>query len=913
MSAVISPHKTLHRGSLRLFLALFLLAGTPAMAVAAVTITWDPLYVDFGQVPIGTTATQHLTLTNAEGSTDALTISSIEFTFNQASAFNKSHSMLPAVLDAGVSLDVVLTFTPNDFSFAMADLLITNTSDNAPSLALSMLGSGEFAATPGDLNGDDVVDRTDQKVLHSSLGRCNGEPGFISDTDYNGSGCTDLDDYRIWVGFYRDSNPPQPCDDCTRSSRSLFFLGAWVGSYSSSLLKETPLLLELRQIGHSVSGTFEDLAGGYGTISVGITGSDFDFTMTSSDPDCPGTFAGMGSIVGNSLSFTYNGTNCLGDHNNGVGNATRQVGTVLAYGQQRPSNLRNYGSDLYWRDISEEPIKKMPVTGGTPLALTRYIGVPVGMTIQGSDMYWIAFRSDGQVLNKSSLDGSVTEKLATGEHYAHDNANVVVDNENAYWVTSRVSPNEYSIQKVPLNGSPPTTITTTSFQPIDTMVRDASYLYWAEGRFPDPGVIKRIPLAGGAIEEIYTVANGITGNLIIVGSNLIVAEIVYPYPYNYRLLKIPVGGGSATVLTTLAQDPVPFKMATDATTIYWFDGAGVFSMPSSSGSVTQLASISTSAFDLAVDSSSVIWLEKGGSAAGTIYEVPLGGGSQSTLATDLFTPYGGALAIGANRIFIAEGDPNITWYGRIAQVPRSGGAVTPFVTGITASNDPMVTDGTNVYAVDGWRILKIPSGGGPSETLTRSDFYIEDLVTDGTYVYWLEGGPFRPIKRIHVTGGPVDTLTTISEFVEMLEVDDTYLYWVEGINTMKKMPSGGGPITTIASVGDVSDLISDGNYVYYSMKGSGSIQRVSVNGGPVETVTSEAMYGSLWRALAVDASNVYWIDEGRVGKVPKTGGSAMFIVSGGMQTGTQPSTIAVDATRVYWTESDGGTIKRAAK
>jgi uncharacterized repeat protein (TIGR01451 family) len=182
------------------------------------------LYVDFGQVPIGTTVTQHLTLTNAKGSTDALTINSIEFTFNQGGAFNKSHPNLPAVLDAGVSLDVVLTFTPNDFSFAMADLLITNTSDNAPSLALSMLGSGEFAATPGDLNGDDVVDRTDQKVLHSSLGRCNGEPGFISDTDYNGSGCTDLDDYRIWVGFYRDSNPPaESCWYCTPSGRSLFF------------------------------------------------------------------------------------------------------------------------------------------------------------------------------------------------------------------------------------------------------------------------------------------------------------------------------------------------------------------------------------------------------------------------------------------------------------------------------------------------------------------------------------------------------------------------------------------------------------------------------------------------------------------------------------------------------------------
>jgi glucose/arabinose dehydrogenase len=74
----------------------------------------------------------------------------------------------------------------------------------------------------GDLNGDDVVDRADQRILHSSLGRCTGEEGFIRETDYNGSGCTDLDDYRLWVGFYRDFVPPQPCNDCNANSRSLF-------------------------------------------------------------------------------------------------------------------------------------------------------------------------------------------------------------------------------------------------------------------------------------------------------------------------------------------------------------------------------------------------------------------------------------------------------------------------------------------------------------------------------------------------------------------------------------------------------------------------------------------------------------------------------------------------------------------
>jgi uncharacterized delta-60 repeat protein len=82
------------------------------------------------------------------------------------------------------------------------------------------------AQVSGDLDSDADVDRADQKLLRSSLGNCAGDESFIAATDYNGTGCTDLDDYRIWVGFYRDFNPPPPCDDCTGNSRSLLRPGA---------------------------------------------------------------------------------------------------------------------------------------------------------------------------------------------------------------------------------------------------------------------------------------------------------------------------------------------------------------------------------------------------------------------------------------------------------------------------------------------------------------------------------------------------------------------------------------------------------------------------------------------------------------------------------------------------------------
>ena len=95
----------------------------------------------------------------------------------------------------------------------------------------------------------------------------------------------------------------------------------------------------------------------------------------------------------------------------------------------------------------------------------------------------------------------------------------------------------------------------------------------------------------------------------------------------------------------------------------------------SGGSVTQLASIGDTAFDIVVDATSVIWLENDG-FVGSLYEVPTGGGTPSVLATDLFTPYGGALTVSTNKIYFTEGDYNTTWYGRIAEIPRTGGSVT---------------------------------------------------------------------------------------------------------------------------------------------------------------------------------------------------------------------------------------------
>jgi hypothetical protein len=75
------------------------------------------------------------------------------------------------------------------------------------------------SAAVGDLDGDGDVDRIDQSIFRSSLGKCAGDDGFVPATDYNADGCTDRADYRTWFGFLP---PPPPCTDCNTNSRSSF-------------------------------------------------------------------------------------------------------------------------------------------------------------------------------------------------------------------------------------------------------------------------------------------------------------------------------------------------------------------------------------------------------------------------------------------------------------------------------------------------------------------------------------------------------------------------------------------------------------------------------------------------------------------------------------------------------------------
>lgn len=180
--------------------------------------------------------------------------------------------------------------------------------------------------------------------------------------------------------------------------------------------------------------------------------------------------------------------------------------------------------------------------------------------------------------------------------------------------------------------------------------------------------------------------------------------------------------------------------------------------------------------------------------------------------------------------------------------------------------------------------------------------------------------------------GSVQKLVAVSS-VDDLAVGGDRVYWAEK-DVLKAAPiTGGAPMTLASNLGEagVVDWVSiaadaDSAYVAVHRHKTGEtvhrgfVKKVNRDGGSVTTLVDGNDPASSPLNIAIDATNVYFVDavDKNVNTVPKAGGAAAVVINVG---DCMPGSLAVDGASLFWNcrgdqgsaTLNGGSVMRADK
>jgi hypothetical protein len=272
---------------------------------------------------------------------------------------------------------------------------------------------------------------------------------------------------------------------------------------------------------------------------------------------------------------------------------------------------------------------------------------------------------------------------------------------------------------------------------------DDNYVYWPGG---DGMSILRVSKNGGGTPEV--VANNVKPfhaprAIAIANGN------VYWIDLDAKgVMTVPVGGGT----------PQPFFVQPNVigTELALYDGnlltqgnGTIWMVPLDGGTAVSLGQLG--AFSMALDQTTVFF----SGLTDCIDSYPLAGPHSPD---DYPTPVGptascqaglGRVAVGATNVYaVVDDKPNLVsgQPGDIVSLPKAGGAVTPFATGLNVPNE-IVMDGDELYVASaggddldglGWgSIQKIAVSGGQPVTLCPAR-HVRTIAVDQSSVYWVE-------------------------------------------------------------------------------------------------------------------------------------------------------------------------------
>jgi hypothetical protein len=625
---------------------------------------------------------------------------------------------------------------------------------------------------------------------------------------------------------------------------------------------------------------------------------------------------------------------------------------VLSTGEQLRTSLVVAGSDLFFSDATDAPIKKMALAGGAPTPLAYRAGAPLRVALSGRTVFW----TDGIRLFQTSLDSGATTRLADGN--TSPTPALLADSTDVYWVrtvhTLDCSPDCHrSIEKISAGGA--STVLAETRRPIRGLAQDASALYWEEDSLEpvSPGCgcgsqIKSVPKTGGPVTVVVDgTLNGAipppgpgfipaswlpVGDVAVNGASVVFAQQV---PGGFRVSAVSKAGGAIATLAQLAN--IPVALAADDANAFWVDGSSLSSAPLAGGATTALVTGLLSVA-LRLAPGSVLIADKGPTAgccaqvgAGRILAVPREGGAPAVVAAGLDAP--AALDADAATAVFAE-----VW--RVGAAPLAGGPATTVAAGVSSALPRLVLSGDQLLVGDGQFVKAMPLAGGrlarvasAFASIGDASLQVDDLTADASAFYVA----IRTVTGVgSVTRLPRDGGTRVAvsppgfghpyDCVHRLAIDAQRVYWASASNTQPttcaifSAPLTGGSAQVLLDAPFI-DFVIDGANLFFTgttvttidqtgshQFGLDGVGRVAVSGGAV-TSYGTPDFPSL---ITADPARIYYVGEiGAVASIARDGtGRSSFAEGSFQESSLLLDTIVAAGGGVYWTDLAQGTISR---
>ena len=245
----------------------------------------------------------------------------------------------------------------------------------------------------------------------------------------------------------------------------------------------------------------------------------------------------------------------------------------------------------------------------------------------------------------------------------------------------------------------------------------------------------------------------------------------------------------------------------------------------------------------------------------------------------------------------------------------SGSAPAALVTVSGAPRSIAVAAGV-VYWTDifSGTVMSVPTSGGAATRLAAAQNQPVGIAVDAASVYWTTwaGGA---VMKAPVGGGKPVVLADGQGQPGPLAMDSQNLYWADGTGEIVKLPLAGGAPVVLARGQSAVDVAVDAANVYWvnegATAGSGSLMAVPIAGGEIVTLASGMTDPE---HVASDGTSLY-VSTGDVELLridPATGAAAVVGLSSACLR-EDPFAIAVAGAQVYWTNTLAGTVLMAAK